>query len=216
MLPPVAPTQIDLTGLSAYLRQTQGPSRRLVAIAGAPGSGKSTFAERLRTHLNQSWHSISQILPMDGYHFDDAVLIKRGDRARKGAPHTFDVAGFAAMLERLRADDGNEIAIPMFDRSLEIARAGADIVLPSTRVLLVEGNYLLLDDPPWTALRPLFNLIVSLDVPRTVLAERLTRRWRDIGLSSDEVTAKVEANDLPNADLVLSRSAAPHFSVRNF
>jgi pantothenate kinase len=213
---PDAALQTDLGTLSAYLRQTQGPSRRLVAIAGAPGSGKSMFARRLSEDLNRVWRDISQVLPMDGYHFDDAVLIERGERARKGAPHTFDVGGFAVMLDRLRADDGSEIAIPVFDRSLEIARAGAEIVLPSTRIVLVEGNYLLLDDPAWAALRSRFDVSVWLDVPRLVLADRLVRRWSDLGLSSDEIRTKVEANDLPNADMVIAQSCPAAFSIRNF
>ncbi|MER8830917.1 nucleoside/nucleotide kinase family protein [Mesorhizobium sp. M0938] len=213
---PFRSVDIDLPSFSSYLRESQGPARRLVAIAGAPGSGKSAFANRLRAELNTAWRGISQIVPMDGFHFDDRVLEERGDRARKGAPHTFDVNGLLAMLDRLRADDGTDVAIPVFDRALEISRAGAEIVSPSMRIILVEGNYLLLDDPKWAALMSRFDVAISLSVPRSILAERLTARWQSLGLCPEEVLAKVEANDLRNADLVIARSRPANFVVRNF
>ena len=96
---------IDLADLVEHLRRTQGLARRLVAIAGPPGAGKSTVAETLCANMNQREATLARILAMDGFHFDDRVLEARGLRARKGAPDTFDVDGLAAMLGRLRADD---------------------------------------------------------------------------------------------------------------
>jgi pantothenate kinase len=205
----------DLAGLADHLRRTQGVARRIVAIAGPPGAGKSTFVEPLCAQLNGDAPGFAHMLAMDGFHYDDRVLNARGWRARKGAPHTFDVGGLAAMLGRLRADDGSEIAVPVFDRSLEIARAGADIVPASARLIVVEGNYLLLDDPAWLPLRAAFDVTVMLDVPRDELVERLVARWRGFGLDGEELRAKMDDNDLVNVDLVLSRSVPADFRVKN-
>ncbi|WP_407160443.1 nucleoside/nucleotide kinase family protein [Bradyrhizobium sp. STM 3557] len=209
---------IDLAGLLTHLRRTQGSARRLVAIAGPPGAGKSTVAGTLCAQLNQHEAAFARILAMDGFHFDDRVLEERGLRARKGAPETFDVDGLAAMLDRLRADDGRDIAVPVFDRALEIARAGAEIVPAAARIVIVEGNYLLLDDPAhpaWAGLAPRFDTTVMVEVPRGRLAERLAARWRDFGLDDAMVRSKVEGNDLVNADLVIARSRAADFRLRN-
>ncbi len=211
-MPPVTRV-VDLAQLAAALAAAQGPRRRLVAVAGAPGSGKSTFAERLRDMLVPG--VAAEVLPMDGFHYDDAVLEARGDRARKGAPHTFDVDGLAAMLARLAADDGRPVAVPVFDRAIEIARAGARIVPPSTRLVIVEGNYLLLDHPDWARLRPSFDATVFLRVPEDVLAARLATRWQGYGLDAATVRAKTEGNDLPNARLVARGSVPADYEVAN-
>jgi pantothenate kinase len=208
--------RIDLAGLVRYLLDSDVEKRKLVAIAGAPGSGKSTFVETLRDRLDRDRPGLARILAMDGYHFDDRVLEARGHRARKGAPHTFDVDGLEAMLQRLSIDNGKDIAVPIFDRSLEIARAGADVIPASARLILVEGNYLLLDDPAWAPLRRYFDATVMLDVAREVLIDRLAARWRGYGMNEAEVREKLDGNDLPNAELVLSRSVTAQFIVANF
>ena len=207
------PRVVAMAELAAALAAEQREARRIVAVAGAPGSGKSTFAERLRDALAPG--IAAEVLPMDGYHYDDAVLEARGDRPRKGAPHTFDVDGFAAMLARLRADDGRPVAVPVFDRAIEIARAGARIVPPSTRLVIVEGNYLLLDDPDWAPLRSSFDATVFLRVAEDVLAARLAARWQGIGMDAAAIRAKLEDNDLPNGRLVASRSVPADFEVVN-
>ncbi len=206
---------VDTETLLAALRDTQHASRRVIAIAGPPGSGKSTFAAYLNDALNAATPGVAAVLAMDGFHFDDRVLNARGQRARKGAPFTFDVDGLAALLARLRADDGKAIAVPVFDRTLEIARAGAEIVPASARFVFVEGNYLLLDAPDWAALRPLFDATVMLAVPRPVLVERLAARWRGYGMEDAAIRAKLDDNDLPNVDLVQTHSVAADFVVEN-
>ncbi len=210
---PASPRTLELPALAAALAAAQGPARRLVAVAGPPGSGKSTFADRLHAALVPA--VAAEVLPMDGYHYDDAVLEARGDRPRKGAPHTFDVDGFAAMLARLRADTGRPVAVPVFDRAIEIARAGARIIPAATRLILVEGNYLLLDDPDWAALRAHFDATVFLRVDEPTLAARLADRWQGYGLDAATIRAKIEENDLPNARLVNARSVAADYEVVN-
>lgn len=204
---------VDLAALAAILVAEQGAARRLVAVAGPPGSGKSTFAERLHAALAE--RLAVEVLPMDGYHYDDVVLNARGHRARKGAPHTFDVDGFAAMLARLRTDDGRDVAVPVFDRSIEIARAGARIIPAATRLVIVEGNYLLLDDPAWAQLRPFFDRMVFLRVPEAELTRRLAERWQGYGMDAETVRAKCEGNDLPNARLVNAQSVPADYEVLN-
>ncbi|GAB7535835.1 AAA family ATPase [Burkholderia sp. 3C] len=190
-------------------------ARRIVAVAGPPGAGKSTFAARLCAALCDGRPGRAALLAMDGYHYDDRVLNARGDRPRKGAPHTFDIDGLAAMLARLAADDGREIAVPVFDRSVEIARAGAEIIAPAARTIVVEGNYLLLDDPAWAPLRGFFDATVMLEVPRAVLVERLSARWHGYGMDADAILAKLDGNDLPNVDRVLTGCVRADFRVKN-
>jgi len=206
-------TPMTLGELADALAAGQGAPRRLVAVAGAPGSGKSRFAEALAEAL--AGRVAAAALPMDGFHFDDTVLLARGDRPRKGAPHTFDIDGFAVLLDRLAADDGRAIAVPVFDRAIEIARAGARIIGPETRLVVVEGNYLLLDDPAWAPLRRAFDLTVFLDVPEPLLARRLEARWTDHGLSPEAIRAKLEENDLPNARRVARGSVPADVVIRN-
>jgi pantothenate kinase len=199
-------SRMTLDGLAGTILARDRSRRLIVALAGSPGSGKSTTAEILAERLNAASPGTSDILPMDGFHYDDRVLEARGDRPRKGAPHTFDVDGLAVMLDRLKADDGRAVAVPVFDRAIEIARAGARIITPDARIIIVEGNYLLLDQPDWRALRSRFDLTVMLDVPEEVLRQRLTERWQRLGLAGAALTDKLEGNDLPNMRLVLSRS----------
>lgn len=122
--------------------------RQLVAIAGAPGSGKSTFATYLEGVLNKTNSGSAAIVPMDGFHFDDAVLGQQNASARKGAPFTFDIGGMAATLRRLKENVEPQVAVPVFDRSIEISRAGGRLIPQKTPIVLVEGNYRLLDIPP--------------------------------------------------------------------
>ena len=186
---------------AAIFKRAAGAQRFVVAIAGPPGSGKSTLAQRLNVVLPED---ASAVVPMDGFHFDDVVLESRGLRPRKGAPETFDYAGFAALLKRIRAGEP-EIAIPVFDRSMELSRAGASIIGPGVKFVLVEGNYLLLDEEPWSALSGLFDFSIFVDVPRGELERRLLERWRGHGKSDEDARAWIASNDLPNIERVLAR-----------
>jgi pantothenate kinase len=149
------------------------PSRRgVVAIAGAPGSGKSGLAKRLVARLNEVAPGRAALLGMDGYHYDDHVLIERGLRACKGSPDTFDVFGLLRMLDRLKHNQEDEIAVPVFDRDLEISRAGARLISRSVRALVVEGNYLLLNQHPWSGLHAMFDITVAIDASEDILRQR--------------------------------------------
>ena len=188
-------------------------ARTIVAVAGPPGGGKSTFAAAIALALNAVQAGSAAIVPMDGFHYDDAVLRARGALARKGAPHTFDVGGLLSLLRRLRAADEPDVAVPVFDRKLEISRAAASLVPSSTKILIVEGNYLLLDAPEWARLRPLFDLTVMLREDRRVLEQRLIARWLSYGFDAEAARAKAEQNDLPNAGLILDRSVAADITL---
>ncbi|MEO0386670.1 MAG: AAA family ATPase [Pseudomonadota bacterium] len=170
------------------------PGRRILGLIGPPGAGKSTLATALAAALDGA------VLAMDGFHLDDAILVARGDRARKGAPHTFDVAGLAALLERLRA--GGMVYAPVFDRAEEISRAAAVAFAPEVRTVVVEGNWLLHDAEGWGAIAPLLDASLYLRVDEDVLRQRLQARWAGYGLSDAACEAKVTGNDMPNARLV--------------
>ncbi|MBB3936478.1 nucleoside triphosphate hydrolase [Aureimonas phyllosphaerae] len=207
--------QVTLAGLTNALLSEEGERRRIVAIAGAPGSGKSTTADQLRERLNARRSGVADVFPMDGFHYDDMVLNARGHRPRKGAPHTFDLDGYRTALERLRADDGREVAVPVFDRSIEIARAGGRIIEPSTRIVLTEGNYLLLDELGWRDLGALFDVTVMVEASEEVLIGRLTERWMGFQLDPDAMVRQMEGNDLPNMRLVLAKSRPADLVLRS-
>lgn len=194
-------THITLEDLHQRVLQMTGGDRKFVAIAGTPGSGKSTTVETLWAHLEQHAPGESAILPMDGFHYDDAVLHEMGRRPWKGAPDTFDVGGLNSILQRLKARDAT-VAVPVFDRALEISRGSARLINPTASVILVEGNYLLLEDHPWADLHPLFDLTVMIDVPEPTLTQRLRARWEGFGLTTEEIMLKLESNDLPNGRTV--------------
>ena len=170
----------------------RGKGRFITALAGPAGSGKSTLAAAVVAELGPS----ARAVPMDGFHYDDAILNARGLRSRKGAPETFDARGFLNLMRRLRSED--EVAIPVFDRALELSRGSADIVTADHRVLVVEGNYLLLNEAPWTELAPFFDLTAFIDVPEAELDRRLLNRWAQHGKSPAEARAWIDSNDMPN------------------
>lgn len=192
------------------LRSMMGAGNRvIVAVAGAPGSGKSTLAES----LVQALGPVAAILPMDGYHLDNAILDVRGLRARKGAPQTFAADRLIEDLARLRRDDA-PVLVPVFDRTLDLSRGFAREIGTEQRVIVVEGNYLLLDAAPWDGLAPFFDLTLFLDVPESTLAERLVQRWLDHGHDAPAARARAEGNDLPNARQVIAQSRPADMVIR--
>ena len=212
----MAEPSIDIAGLTALLAErAKGGGRVIAALAGAPGSGKSTVAERLCAALNAGQAGLAAVLPMDGYHYDDLHLVPAGLRPRKGAPETFDVGGLYHTVTRLRARDEDFVAVPVFDRDIEIARAGARMIAADVPIIIVEGNYLLLEQEPWSRLRPLFDVAVLVDVPEPVLRERLTARWQHYDLTPEEIAWKLDGNDLPNGRFVMDQSRGADFRLAN-
>ena len=184
-------------------------SKLVVGIAGPPASGKSTLAEAVVAHLNKASGEASDIailVPMDGYHLDNGLLETRGLLARKGAPETFNATGFCNDVAQIKTAN-SDAYFPCFDRSRDIAIANAICVPPEVKVVVVEGNYLLLKNKPWVGLKDLFAVTVFLSPGLEVLKERLQRRWIDHGLSVDLANERTTENDLPNAELVLQQSA---------
>jgi len=174
-------------------------TRRVVAIAGPPASGKSTLASDI-TALDASF----ALVPMDGFHLDNATLDARNLRHRKGAPNTFDAAGFVALVAQLQTQ--SDVPFPLFDRSLDVAVPNAGLVQSHHQTVLVEGNYLLLDQPIWRDLVGLWDLSIFLRPGLDILHTRLLDRWRSHGFSDHDADAKARLNDLPNAQTVLDGS----------
>lgn len=191
-----------LARLAGLAETTPGP-RVLVGIAGAPGSGKSTLATALTTRLAGSldaWNAPAAHVPMDGFHLADAALELLGIRDRKGAPQTFDAAGYAALLSRIAA--GEVVWAPSFARDLEQPLAQVIPVPASARIVISEGNYLLLPSPAWALARRYFTEVWYCTVDDAVRQERLVRRHIQFGKSPEAARAWVASVDEPNATLI--------------
>ncbi len=200
MTNPDQPPVLDAAALRAWVTDLAAGTRRcLVGITGPPGVGKSSVAEWLGRELDGSM----PVVAMDGFHLAQAVLDEAGTADRKGAPHTFDVAGFVALLRRLRDQPADEVVYaPRFDRHLEEPIAGAVPVHPTDHVVLVEGNYLLLDEPPWDEVRRLLDGCIHLDLDPAVRVERLIARHVEHGRSPEAAREWVRRSDERNAGLI--------------
>lgn len=187
--------------------------RIIVGLAGAPGSGKSTLASELARRLTQQ-KCPAVVVPMDGFHLDNAVLEARGLLNRKGAPETFDVRGFVFAMQRLKT--GEEVILPIFDRQRDISVAGALVVSPDVPVVIVEGNYLLFDKAPWSDLAGLWDLSARLHVPMPEIRSRLIQRWLNHGLSRAAATRRAEFNDIPNAQTIIGHALPADLTIETF
>lgn len=186
--------------------------RRILGIAGAPGAGKSTLTAHLAEQLPAG---SCTVVPMDGFHLADVALTRRGSIDRKGAPDTFDAAGYAALLQRIRAARPGDPPVwaPMFERDLEQPLAGAIEVDPAVPLVITEGNYLLLDEGPWALVRPLLDACWFVEVPEELRHERLVARHERFGkspraarewaLGPDEANARLVAGTRDRADAVV-------------
>lgn len=184
------------------VRRGRDAARFVVAVAGPPGAGKSTLSARLVELLPEGE---AALLQADGFHYDNALLDQLGRRAFKGAPDTFDCRGLEVILQRLRARE-HHVAVPVFDRDLDVARAGVAQIDKAIRYIVVEGNYLLVAQEPWARLAPLFDLTVMIEAPRSELERRLVGRWLHYGFDRAAAVKRAHENDLPNADFVIAQS----------
>ncbi|MGW2516949.1 nucleoside/nucleotide kinase family protein [Streptomyces sp. NPDC001617] len=180
------------------------PGRRaILGIAGSPGSGKTTLAEHLVRELNGTGEPWVGHVPMDGFHLADVELERLGLRDRKGAPPTFDAAGYAALLRRLREEEYGEVVYaPGFERVLEQPIAGAVPVLPTARLVVTEGNYLLLDSGAWPRVRRQLDEVWFCELDEEERLRRLVARHEEFGKGHEEAVAWVLRSDQPNAELV--------------
>jgi pantothenate kinase len=187
----------------------RAPSRFLLGITGPPGAGKSTLAAVVERRVNaERERGFAAVLPMDGFHLSNRELEALGLRSVKGAPETFDVDGFVRLLERVRRDSASTLLWPAFERETERTVPSAITIASTTRLVVIEGNYLLLDRPGWREVRPLLDEVWYVDAPRDVLRERLLARALAGGRTEAESISKVDASDLRNADLVATTKAA--------
>ncbi len=185
--------------------------RTLLGLVGAPGAGKSTLAAALLAEFAD----VAQVVPMDGFHLANVELERLGRRERKGAPDTFDSAGYVALLRRLLAQDDDEVVYaPEFRREIEEPIANAIPIHSRTQLVITEGNYLLLEGGPWAQVAGLLDEVWYVDVDDEVRRHRLTRRHEQFGRSAEEAAAWVAGTDEPNARLIAASRARASFVFR--
>ena len=201
-----------LSILTYNLDQNTHKKRYFIALAGPPASGKSTISEKLNEDLNIKGFP-SDILQMDGFHLDDAILSSQNLLPRKGSPETFDVMGLKSFLIRLANEP--EVIVPIFDRSLELSRSSAVTISENKKIIIVEGNYLLLNSQPWNELNNYFDSRVMIHCEESVLEKRLIDRWKGFDLTQDQINQKVYENDLPNGVNVIQNSIEADYYLDN-
>jgi len=186
-----------------------GGRRKLLGLVGAPGAGKSTLAAALLALVGADR---AQVVPMDGFHLANVELQRLGRAGRKGAPDTFDSAGYVALLQRLREQrpDGDIVYAPEFRREIEEPVAGAIAVLPTTQLVITEGNYLLHDAGPWAGAAAMLDEVWYVDIDDALREERLVRRHQQFGRSLEEARAWVAGTDAPNARLIAATRVRAH------
>ena len=188
-----------------------GGGRFITALAGAPGAGKSTLATDLMAALGTG----ARVVPMDGFHLANVELARLGRAHRKGAPDTFDSAGYVDLLKRLHSQAADEIIYaPEFRREIEEPIAGAIPIFPETQLLITEGNYLLLEEGHWQKVPTYLDEIWYVDVDDDLRIGRLADRHVQFGRTRDEAVAWVNNTDEPNARLIEQGKHRAHLVFR--
>ncbi len=201
-------TRAELRELVAGIDATG--KRSLVGLTGPPGSGKSTLAAELAESL-----SLPPVVPMDGFHLAQAVIEAKGLGDRKGSPETFDSRGFVHLLALIaRPGDDSVVYAPRFDRSIEEPVAEAIPIGPTDGLVIVEGNYLLLNEQPWAQIRPMLHLCVYLELDDTTRIRRLIERHVRHGKPRPEAERFVRDSDEKNAQLIKADRCRADFIVR--
>lgn len=201
---------IPADGLARLQALMAGGQRKLLGLVGAPGAGKSTLASAL---LRAAGADRAQVVPMDGFHLANVELQRLGRAGRKGAPDTFDSAGYVALLQRLRGQGPGDpiVYAPEFRREIEEPIAGAIAVLPETQLVITEGNYLLHDAGPWAGAAAMLDEVWYVDIDDAVREERLLKRHQQFGRSPEAARDWVAATDAPNARLIAATRGRAHF-----
>jgi pantothenate kinase len=209
-IPVHKPPSIPADGLARLQALMAGGQRKLLGLVGAPGAGKSTLASAL---LQAVGADRAQVVPMDGFHLANVELQRLGRAGRKGAPDTFDSAGYVALLHRLRAQGPGDpiVYAPEFRREIEEPIAGAIAVLPETRLVITEGNYLLHDAGPWAGAAAMLDEVWYVDIDDAVREERLRKRHQQFGRSPEAARDWVAQTDAPNARLIAATRGRAHF-----
>lgn len=211
----VPPLGVLVERVAVLTGDARAQGRVLVGLVGAPGAGKSTLARAVADELAERMGADAvAVVPMDGFHLADVTLDSLGLRERKGAPETFDPDGYAALLGRLRVGGERPVYAPGFERDLEQPLAAAVTVPASARVVVTEGNYLLLDDPRWHAVAAALDETWFVETDDAVRRERLVERHVRFGKSPEVARAWVETVDQPNAELVAATRPRADLLVR--
>jgi len=199
------------TAIATFAAQQEKAQRHrvLIAVAGAPGSGKSTIAAAIAEMLG----SRCCLIPMDGFHLDNSVLEERGLLPKKGAPETFDLEGFNQLILDLKHRRAN--IFPGFDRAADCVIEHGGIVPADADILLFEGNYLLFDELGWSDLSQHWDASLWLEVTEGELEKRLIQRWLDHGLPEDQARLRARGNDLVNAKRVIDRALPSTWRISN-
>ncbi|QDH17732.1 nucleoside/nucleotide kinase family protein [Swingsia samuiensis] len=184
--------------------------RKILGIAGAPGAGKSTLAKMLVQEFGQN----IVVVPMDGFHLANEELLRLGRRERKGAPDTFDSAGYVTLLQRIRLrNEEQTVYAPAFHREIDQAVAGEIAVEPNVPLIITEGNYLLLQDGCWSKIRQYLDEVWFMDVATEQRQAQLLARHMRYGRTREEALAWIEKTDEPNARQIMRTAHLADYHV---
>jgi pantothenate kinase len=186
-------------------------TRTIIGIIGKPGGGKSTLSKYLLKGMDPT---LVSVVPMDGFHLSNKVLKELGRSDRKGAQDTFDVKGFTTLIQRIKMDSAEPIYYPIFDRSIEESIAAQGVVYPSTRVVIVEGNYLMHDKDGWQEIAPLLDQSWYAFLEEDIRISRLISRHIAFGKDPDSAKAWAKGSDQVNAELIETGVGRCDFLVR--
>lgn len=216
--PPAGPDARDhLAGLAELAAELVVDGRRaILGIAGGPGAGKTTFTEQLLAQLRCT-HPDGWVahLPMDGFHIADVQLVRLGSADRKGAQDTFDGLGYAHLLHRVRTEPDSTIYAPGFERTIEQPVAAALVIPPQARLVVTEGNYLLLDQEPWRTARAELEQTWYITTDHTLRLQRLVARHVRFGKTPTDAHTWVMRSDEANAQLVATSSSSADHVILN-